>query len=212
MNKPYNLNRKLVELDPNRKLTITPYPYYVRKSIIEGERDLVSLSQIAEYEQPFMFIEDFGVWRYSPQLAKVSCDSETKITMQTQQKILIRPDFESIVSYHLHPLSATLLREPSKENLHTGFTGLAIPSIKDLIETLKTPQNYTSKIASPLGITEYEATSNSIRLIDPKKYYKFVKSLLIFYMDKDKEITVKKTIKKLNKKLDGLVRMEFERK
>lgn len=201
-------SRKLVELDPNRKLTITPYPYYVRKSMEEGEKDLVLLSQTAQYEQPFMFIEDLGVWRYSPQNSKVF-SKDGKIFMQIQPKILHRPEFESIVSYHIHPLSATLLREPTSENISRGFAGLSIPSIDDLITTSYTPENYTSKVVSPLGVTEYEAFSKAIKVFDPEKYYELVRNLLTLYMDKDKELTVEKTIEKLNEKLEGLAKMEF---
>lgn len=193
----------------NSKLEITSYPYVVKRSLIDGEKDLCWLAMKAKFEQSFNFIIDTSEWFYLPTKAENIEGSQGMDTMGCFSAIIENvPDYQ-VNNYHLHCTELVSRRKGFNGDLDrlTHFFYLAFPSLKDL--KLNFPENHTTKIASPHGITTYERLSEI--KINKQKYNQLCYDLIKGFLVPDDPFgTIKTAMEILNEELAGKAKIEFE--
>lgn len=158
----------------------------INKDENKGLQDLISLANNAEHEEAWIYFPGKNKWVeigrtmpvvfldfdkiYSTPIQASPTPLESKVGIDSRYLLLIK-DNNTVVIYHIHPLSALIKSSSDSTNDENNDTKLslakiagALPSREDLLsmilqsnEFYKTHPNGTIKfrICSSLGITEY---------------------------------------------------------
>ena len=151
------------------KLFLSDKVYVMSKDQRTGEKEMISLSDIADNEDHWTYFKDTNYWFHSeidhlsthdPKEGRISMGyRSTRLKKSFTKKAGLGED---IVEYHLHPdrfIDLYLKHNPedykdlSREFYKTIL--LPYPSLTDLNNTREFPDR-EYKIASPLGITTYK--------------------------------------------------------
>lgn len=153
------------------KLLISENNYYIKKGMISGEKDLISISKTARREDHWTFFPEKECW------AHIACEHKERyyktgyVSMQINfdrlplTKKIIAALGEKIIEYHIHPdivVDHYLSCNPGNiEEYNFYKTLLIFPGEEDFLNALKNPDR-KFRLATSLGITDYNLHSKDI--------------------------------------------------
>lgn len=222
---PVNQVVPVEDVNSRRELYVSDKAYILNKSQREGEVDLMKISEVLKsyWEYAWYFEPESETWIFPPN-QEPYCEWDMEGIRKTGSVFpdVNFPSKKSLSNYHLHTrynLEHDLnqnIRENDDENYKKFMRSLLeinliLPSPTDLKSSFSY-DDYDFHIATPFGITDFKTLSedaSEIDFIDLMDQNGLQTSYFISYLAFGREFALLGMISRLNKKLEGKVKLDF---